>query len=317
MKKHIYLDWNVIQHTKHKNPKFKGDEFAQFIEKAKKKYIFPASTIHLMDLSQGGTTKKHLEYVPEDLKYLSELSDNFFIELDCNQEVKLSKKFIGKEFEEVSKYEEPTPTLQTLEFSYKVDINKMDKNDMFLDLIKKNNNVFDHTVANEFTKNLKKITTEPTEYKKFREQTKIALKYIKKNETYFHENRLYLEKIQSFFEIIDINESEKLKKEYKKILSSFLSFQNKNFEMIRTLDLIKASYLLLDFSPIFSEKIDKKNKPTNMQRDAFNLMLASKAEYYVTEDDNNYEKANFIADVLNLDVKIKKMDEIRNSFNFI
>ena len=69
--------------------------------------------------------------------------------------------------------------------------------------------------------------------------------------------------------------------------------------------------MLLDFSPLFRDKINNKNRPSNMHRDLKNFFFASDAKYYVTEDDATYKKSKFVAGLLGLPVRVVKMDELR------
>jgi hypothetical protein len=106
------------------------------------------------------------------------------------------------------------------------------------------------------------------------------------------------------------------KKDLKKYLKSFFLATEFNDGETKPLDYkIYKSFCLLDYSPLFKEKFNKKNKPSNARRDSDHVYFANQAKYFITEDNNLYKKIKFISTVFNLKLKVLKTTEFLNKFN--
>ena len=149
----IYLDWNIFQDLK--QDRHCEGLLENLLGAKKKGYIIPYSSAHLRDLSNC----KNEKYIEEDIKFISELTDNWCIVRGKNDEllfdcVKYDPK---KLFDEVNyNKEEPKEPLsqQVLFFNeYEVDISKIDSTNIILPYLKENNNIMSGSIINDLIYN--------------------------------------------------------------------------------------------------------------------------------------------------------------------
>jgi hypothetical protein len=90
---------------------------------------------------------------------------------------------------------------------------------------------------------------------------------------------------------------------------------SRNYKTSLLKEKIEVVIMLLDFNPLFSEKLKKtKSKLLNMTRDYKRICMASDAEYFITEDNSIYKKGKFIYEALNIKTKIDKMSDFYRRF---
>lgn len=320
--KYIYLDWNVIQNIKHKRNE--GNELAELISKIKYKYHFPFSEAHLKDLSHSQNN-----YILEDLQYLKQLSENYCMSFDKNTEKMIPIKcpldinFFFSDIVNHSRNEQKQLNQMNIiqndllmQDAYAIDLNKITDNNLFKSLIQKNNGILNTKLLNTFFHFLKENIDKPDCYKKFRSNVYNLIAMVNEENTLLNQNPEYLKKLIPFFNFTIDDNITSIKKNFNHTVTAFLSIDNKrDFSLMKKGEKIELIYSLLDFNPLFRDKIDKRNKPNNMLRDLNHLFFASDADYYVTADGAAYKKSKFIAEVLNLKVNVMKVDEILLEFS--
>ena len=80
--------------------------------------------------------------------------------------------------------------------------------------------------------------------------------------------------------------------------------------------LLKEGYLLLDFHPLFNDKLKKgKNTLDNIVRDGNHCFYASKAKYFVSEDEKTRRKTSFMYKAFGIDTKVVSIDEFMKNFS--
>jgi len=319
MKKYIYLDWNVIQHIKHKNKIEKksidGERFGILVDKLRKKYVFPFSEAHLRDLS---ISKE--EYYDEDLKFLSKLSDDYVLGFLSEEKIAYEKypnikKFFLETIEEQKKEKEEVENMEMeyyMPTSFDIDVDKIPKEYIMKDFLKQNNGALDTKVFLSLLNLIKENMNNPKIYKQFRNSVTIMKKMIEENSnTVIDQKSIYFKKLIPFLEFISMDNIELIKKNFIDIMKSFLAINNSRvYENISTGSKIELAYSLLDYNSNFRDSIDKKNRPNNVLRDLKHLHFASQAKYYITEDEMTYKKSKFVSEVLGLNVKVLSMDEL-------
>ena len=318
LKQYIYLDWNVIQYIKHEtvNKKFNAPEFKKLIEELSKIYIFPISEGHLCDLSSGVTEDK-IKYIDEDLIFIKAISKGFMLGVDSNEDIIPIQADIGAEFNNIQRPKKYNIEINVTGESYSVDMEKLSKSSLFRPLLEENNGLMDASVMTSFLDLMWESNDDPIFYKKFREEFSSLKSTFEKNDTILNQSSEYFSKLSSLLEFCSIKELDVLREKFNNIMISFLSINNRKLGNLTKGQKIELVYMLLDFHPLFRDKVNKKNRPTNIDRDCKNLFFASNAKYYVTEDDATYKKSSFVVKVLGLKVKVMKMDELRNKVSCI
>lgn len=327
LKKYIYLDWNVIQYMKKEtiveSKNIDGRKFKELVEKISNKYAFPWSEGHLEDLLVS-LKNDNFDYIKEDLSFLKIFSNNYVVGIEEKKGLmvlkdltKIEKQFnIIKERNKFFKNQELVLEFERAD-TFNIDISSLNPKHPYASFIKENNGVLDETVYRNFIMSMHQNRDNPDYYKKIRvfvESLKKEFKTIP-NSVISQESD-YFQELIPFLDFLITNNLEILKKDFEKTMIAFLNIDKKRiFNNLTVADKIQLAYSLLDYNQLFRDKINKKNKPSNMHRDITHLHFASNARYYVTEDTMTYKKSKFVCEVLGLTVKVLKMDEFINKFN--
>jgi len=320
--KYIYLDWNVFQYMKQETvlekKSINGLEFKELVKKISNKYTFPYSEGHLKDLSISQE-----KYITEDLEFIKTISKNNILGFIDNEKIVIQKDYIDiktffNQLQESSKDElEQEINLDiTSNTNYEITVNEMDENNLLKPFIEQNNGVLDDKVFSKFIMMMYQNINNPDLYKKFR----IQVHQLKKNfesttNTLIDKGSSYYSELIAFLSFMVENDMNNIKENFHKTMISFLNIDKKRiFEDLTIGAKIELAYSLLDYNQHFRDKINKKNRPTNMFRDIKHLHFASDAKYYITEDNTTYKKSKFVSEVLELNVKVLKMNELVNKF---
>lgn len=313
LKRYIYLDWNVIQYMKHERVvegRFDAIQFKSFLQDLKNKYVFPASEGHLKDLA-ATFQEENRPYIEEDLSFLNEISEGFMLGMRPDESLMPVKADINAEFNKIINESEVELEFSVEGGSYQVDMDKLSKTSLLRPFLEKSNGTLNSSVMDSFVKMMWHSIDDPDIYKTLRNEVESLHKTVPMQDTLINKECPYFKRVESFFDIGKISSLQELEDKFEKIQSSFLAIDNRKIEELTKGQKIENAYMLLDFSPLFRDKINKKNRPTNMHRDLKNFFFASDAKYYVTEDDATYKKSKFVAKLLNLSVRVVKMDELR------
>ena len=324
-KEYIYLDWNIFQNMKHSynNNNTEAKELEKLIFKLSKKYFFPYSGVHLEDLVIS--TEKNSNFISEDLSYLKNISNGFLIGRieELNNEFRIEKFSVLKAYKQIKKKYKSEKTIKTnfntREFEpIKVDLSQLNKHNMFYPYLEKNNSILNNKVFDEFIENFI-ININTAEFMNNYRKNVMELYPTFKNtqNSILDQDSIYFKNIEDFLSCMEITNIESFQKDFKKYLKSFFLATEFHDGENKPLDYkIYKSFCLLDYSPIFKEKFNKKNKPSNARRDADHLYFANQAKYFITEDNNLYKKIKFISTVFNLKLKVLlKTTEFLNKFN--
>lgn len=320
--KYIYLDWNVFQYMKQETvlekKSINGLEFKELVKRISNKYTFPYSEGHLKDLSIS-----QAEYIAEDLEFIKTISKNNILGFIDDEKIVIQKDYIDiktffNQLKESSKDElEQEINLDiTSNTCYEIAVNEMDENNLLKPFIEQNNGILDDKVFSKFIMMMYQNIDNPDFYKKFR----IQVDQLKKNfesttNTLIDKDSRYYSELIAFLSFMVENDMNNMKENFHKTMISFLNIDKKRiFEDLTIGAKIELAYSLLDYNQHFRDKINKKNRPTNMFRDIKHLHFASDAKYYITEDNTTYKKSKFVSEVLGLNVKVLKMNELVNKF---
>lgn len=314
--KYVYLDWNVIQYMKHSTIKdsINGSKFYELIKKLSGKYQFPFSEGHLKDLAVS-FKPENKKYIDEDLNYINQLADGYALCMGENENLLITDDVnIHTFFNEIVFEVVDEPFFDIVGKSYNVDMKKLPKDNLFQPFLELNNGVLNSSV---FKNSLSKIWSsidDPEFYKLFREQIS-KLKYrFNGTDTILNQRSKYFKNLLPLLDFMVTKDVPVIHENFDSIINSFLSINGRKIENMTEGEKIEIAYMLLDFHPSFRDKINKKNRPSNIYRDVKNLFFASQAKYYVTEDQATLKKARFVCEVLNIKVKVVTMSEFTSKF---
>lgn len=328
---YIYLDWNVIQYAKSPRPKKLDEDLVPLIENLSKRYHIPYSEAHLRDLASGYSdeTKK---YISEDLKFLSKITkSNAVVFLRENQSGQESIGIQSKDCEasfaeilEAIKREEDPATGESLgaksspegEVGVPVEVPKLDRDDLFLKALEKNSGKLDSSVISQVLKEIWDNQNDPEFYKRFRRQVQKLVEHLEKRpNALIKDSPTAHADLMPFLKYLSLDKSEEMQEVFLPALAAFAKFSGRDFEKISMGEKIELAYGLLDFQPIFSEKVNKKNRPSNQLRDLKHLLCASEARFFVTEDAGSLEKSKIVIRALGMRVKALSVSEFVARFS--
>jgi hypothetical protein len=112
----------------------------------------------------------------------------------------------------------------------------------------------------------------------------------------------------------DLKEDE-LANNWRNICESWFQMQHKS---LTNELLLEQGYVLLDLHPLFHDKIKKnKNTADNIIRDGNHCFYASKAEYFVSEDEKTRKKTKLMYKAFGIKTKVVSMSEFVNMFDIM
>lgn len=310
---YIYLDWNVIQYMKHSTvtDSIDGVAFSALVKKLSKKYRFPFSEGHLRDLAVSFKSE-NIALVKDDLKYLYELSAGYVLGLDQNENFVMRNDVnIFKFFETIIAKVDIEPNFEITGESYSVDMEKLSKNNLFKQLLESNNGVMDINVMKNFLSKCWVFIDNPEFYKLFRNNISELKNRFARTDTVLDPQSDYFKSITPFLDFLVTDDLQILRNNFNEAMKAFSLINGRNFDCFKLGKKIEQAYSLLDYHHKFRDKINNKNRPSNIDRDIKNLFFASQAKYYITQDQSTYKKASLVCEVLPLNVKILNMSEFR------
>lgn len=291
-KNYIYIDTNIISDFKDFTP----DKWDLF-NKAGTKYHFPFSHAHLFDLQNSPE-----EYLIEDLELLERISDKNGLTFIAKNDKFVIKKLNSKLYPffksviATEKKDEESAKKNRIFFlpsydRHKVEISKMHKDSFLTDMIKKNGGILDGNFSNILMTYLIENMDSPNVYKSLRKQVQDLIAHAKKYNTF----RSLPKEFVGFLEIF--SGSVKDDECFEKLVNYrtwALKMMGRDFTKLSQPEKIVDIYMSLDFVKGFSEDISKKNRWQNMYRDAQHCGNASQSKFYITKEQNNRNKYNFI-----------------------
>lgn len=292
---------------------FDAVKFKEFIIELSGKYAFPASDGHLRDLASS-FKEGNQKYIKEDLDFLIEVSKGLMLGFRPDESLTPINADICGKFEEIILEQKNTNLEVKVEVtggSYKIDMDKLSKNSLFRPFLEKSDGYLTASVMEDFIYLIQESIDNPEIYKAFRLEVSNLKSSLLSNDTVLDKSSEYFKKLEAFMDFYEINDISDLLENFPKMQESFLAIDDRRLECLTKNQKIEIAYLLLDFHPLFRDKINKKNRPENMRRDLTNFFFASDAKYYVTEDHSTYKKSKFVSEALGLKVKVMKMNELR------
>jgi hypothetical protein len=325
LKEYVYFDWNVIKYAKQPRAGKSDADLLPTITRLSKRYHIPYSEAHLRDLASGHSeeNKHHSE---RDLKFLAKLTGSraivFVREENTGAELlAIRSRNIEADFSAILqtvKSEEGT----TVDFAIgskegvPIELLLLDGDDIFLAGLRDNGGKFDASLMRHILAMLWENRNDPGVYKRLRRQAQKIVEHVEARPTALIKDFpvMYAEMLP-FFKYLSLEERDEIQKVFLSALSAFAKFSGRNYQKLTLGAKLELAYSLLDFHPLFAEKISKKNRPSNQLRDIKHLYSASEAKFFVTEDRSSLEKSRFITHALGMKVKVLDVSEFIARFS--
>lgn len=302
-KDYILLDWNVIKYLKKPrgNKNQIDNEAKLIVDSLRRRYEFPFCEAHLRDLSKSYPS--HRDLVDEDLCFLQSLTHSVALGTkDETGEFMLTYYDPKKLFNEIVSEPSRTPDISPdmgPQSSFQVDMQAMDPGNPLYNMLTESNGTYNPVVMSNWLNRIyEPFFSEAEPYKVFRNYI-TSLKRDLENSNSVGLNvhdlvykEMLVQRMTPFVNSLEIDNEDDLSTIWKDAISEFLRITHPA-EIPFGL-LISTAYSMLDFHPLFREKLKKKNTLSNITRDSNIIYYASSGKYFVTEDASCLEKANFI-----------------------
>ncbi len=313
---YVYLDWNVIQYMKHSTVEFaiNGPDFFNLVKVLSKKYRFPFSVGHLRDLAVSFHPNNQ-ENIDTDLKYLNTISQGYALDFIPEDEILLIKDVdIYNSFKVIISEHQEEPEFKINGESYSVDMHAVSKDHLFKPFLENSGGILNSDVMSQFINNLWLCRDDSDFYKKFRQQVSEVNSKFECGNTVLSKESDYYKRLIPLLEFLSAENPEGYIGNFEDVIKSFCSINGRCFYKMTVADKIQITYMILDFHPKFRDKMTKKNRPSNVERDCNNFYFASQAKYFVTEDSSTFKKASFVRKALSLRVKVTSMSDFMAKF---
>lgn len=309
----IYLDWQIFQYIKSPRKNNKYDELLRFIiQNHSPETVFPYSVAHLNDLYNAFKKSGEITtFIKEDLDLIRNSCDSVLIHKDYKtNEIKLVKydpviyfdqiikdkkedvfniESIGKVFDDI-----PGGSVYRKIFEELINQKIPNPNrEKIADEQLKTNQLLEIFQNESFTINdffvrfsdfFKRMNSEHDFYKELRQQSSQIKKFYNSHAT----------KDQDIF---------------RENLDFIYKYYNKKFDEQDFYTQYTTAYSLLDITGIRSEKITRKNHFPNISNDSIHSFYGQNSDFYITEDDANYQKSKFLAEYFQIKNRVVKLDE--------
>jgi hypothetical protein len=322
---YIYFDWNVVKYAKQPRAGKSDDDLLPLIIRLSKRYHIPYSEAHLRDLASGHS-EENKHYSERDLKFLAKLTGSKAIVLVREEKtgaesLAIQSRNIEADFsailQTVSSEEGATVNFaMDSKEGVPIELSLLEEDDIFLAALKDNGGKFDASVMQRILAMLWENHNDPEVYKRLRRQAQKIVENIEARPTALIKDfpAVYAEMLP-FFKYLSLEERDEIQKVFLSALSAFAKFSGRNFQKLTLGAKLELAYGLLDFQPLFAEKMSKKNRPSNQLRDMKHLYSASEAKFFVTEDHSSLEKSRFITQALGMKVKVLDASEFIARFS--
>lgn len=317
----LYIDWNVLNGIK--NGRFQ--EFEEIIRKSEK-FVIVYSTSHISDIASSYSEEKENPNIQSDLKFLEEITDGLCV-FNNDKDIVIQYCDPFKLFES-----EIDNKSLTNDISFSNFIRILDDNVEHAEIIAPLKTILQYFPIDNIFK-------EALENPQSAEAINSLFPGLKDNPTFeglfnsfgkmlenMNENEGYKD-LKTPLKHLNINQGkltnpnnnpfEVLNETYKKLGIEETPLKKDYFEKGKHapiwFDEITSAYLNLDMHGFYSDKIkvtEKKKKTfKNTTQDSFHTAFATTCDFYITVDNNNYQKAKAIFKEKNIFSHVLKPDE--------
>ena len=323
-KKYIYLDWNVYKYlSEPRQDKRNIDvDMLNLIKKLKSIYIFPYSEGHIKDRANK-YSGEHREQVEKDFAFAETINDRYLLIpnsmiSDSNvakgmSEIVIAKQSMLEYFDAfIDRPKGEFTNTNSVQFeNFTINKEEINEDNPFYEFLANHGWEMNPSNLNVFLDEmLHFIFDDVSIYKKFRsyvkklDSEKILNQPMEFNARVLTDRLLYY--MCPMLDSMDDDE-EKLSGKWKGICHRWFSMSGSN---ITEEQLLKEGYALLDFHPLFNDKLKKgKNTLDNIIRDGSHCYYASRAKYFVSEDDKTRKKVKFMYKAFGIKTRVCSEEE--------
>ena len=328
----IYLDWNVYKYMRTPRDNYieLDTNMLCIIQKLKNKFIIPYSEGHIKDRSTR-FCEQYKTDVERDFEFAESITDQYLLIANSMiSELKRRKSYpeivvarypmmeYFDEYINMSVNSDVKPERITFENFY-ADMSLVNEcHPLYKFLQKYEGNVIESNF-NTFLDNLYKyIMDDIDEYRRLRLYvTKLETDEIL-NQKMNTVSRLQVDRLLYYMApMIEAmhDDEDTLAQKWKSICCRWFSLntENPSLEM-----LLKEGYVLLDFHPLFHDKLKKKkNTVENIVRDGNHCYYASRARFFVSEDENIRKKTKLMYKAFGIKTKVVSEDEFAQKYDVL
>lgn len=301
--KSIYLDWNIFQDIIQDR---KSSRLVENLSAGRNKgYLTPYSHAHISDLLRCSNAS----YIKKDLEQLAIITEGWCIGPHKNGSGFCVDKIPpGLVYEAMAADQKNTPELKNLKFdflSYEVDVAKLSGGNVLVPFLDRFHGVMSPGLLESFVDHLQENGL--ADHKLQRDFRSSLIEIVRLNQPAAEEIREW--PIYSYL----LSPPEEIERNFISIFQSFLKVDGRSIDTISEEDKFTIAYGILDFFPVFKEKIEKKNNLNNMLTDALHVYTASKCSYFICGDKKSVAKAKIIYRAFQVKTKIYYVDNFINN----
>ena len=313
-KKYIYLDWNVFKYIK--EPRTENEELDKSVKeiviRTRSKYVYPFSEAHLRDRVHK-YKPEHREKVEDDLSFVEDISGGYCLAYRPDKRwIQPIKWPITEVFEQVMSSQNKPLDLSAVYpdmMPFEVNNNELEMDELLSEFLSEEKVVLDRNSMGEFVERIfwgcfdSKATYNTVRKQEWQRRQSKEERCI--NDVYFNITQKKLEKLISCYETTDV---EFIIENWKNAIIDAISIHYPKQE-ISGEGLISCAYCMLDWHPMFRDKLGKKNTFSNIVRDAKHVWYASQAHMFVTEDEHTRKKCEVLYKTFGIKTKVLSMQE--------
>lgn len=320
---YIYLDWNVFKYMKDNRLQYKelDEEFLYLINTIKRRYKIPISQAHIKD-RMSRFSEKHIEDVKDDFAFVANVCEGYFIGNIPNENnqlglVKADIRNCYIDYMNEMKNSQNDIDLVSFISDCAIDLNSVNSSHPMYCYLKDNQGTM-----KDFDVFLEKMYTDIFEETGSYANLRDYIRQFEIDRAEFHVFNLtelceldrLLYHITPFLLSFKYDSIDKLCDSWKNIANRFFSYNVNNPSMEL---LLIQGYVLLDMHPLIKKEKLKKRKNTldNIIRDGSHCYYASKANYFVSEDEAIRAKVSFLYSAYDIKTKVLSEHELLYRFS--
>lgn len=320
-RKYIYLDWKVFKYIKEPRKEYEelDKRVKEIITRTRSKYVYPFSEAHLRDCVNK-YKPEYREKVEEDLTFTEDVSERFCLayrpDKRCIQPIKQS---ITEVFDQVISLQNKPLDLSAVYpemVPFEVKKKEFENDKLVNGFLSAEKGVWDRSKMSELVERIfwecfaSKATYDTVRKQEWKRQQRKEERCI--NDIYYNVTQKNLERLIRCYESADV---EYIIRNWKNAIIDAISIHYPK-EEISDEGLICSAYCLLDWHPMYRDKLGKKNTFSNITRDAKHVWYASQAHMFVTEDKHTRKKCDVLYKSFGIKTKVLSMEEFEALMDF-
>ena len=320
-RKYIYLDWNVFKYIK--EPRIEDEELDKSVKeiviRTRNKYVYPFSEAHLRD-RVNKYKPEYREKVEEDLSFVENISEGYCLAYRPDKGwIQPIKQSITEVFEQIISLENKPLDLSAVYpdmVPFEVNNNEFENDELLSKFLSEEKVALDRNTMGEFVERIfwecfdSKATYNTVRKQEWQRRQNKEERCI--NDIYFNVTQKKLEQLINCYETADV---EYIIENWKNAIIDAISIHYP-IQEISGEGLICCAYCMLDWHPMFRDKLGKKNTFSNIVRDAKHAWYASQARMFVTEDEHTRKKCEVLYKAFGIKTTVLSMKEFCARMDF-